>query len=244
MSEVEHAEMISPEVKMATTPEQWPIENLHTYENNAKIHTDDQIAGIVKSIKAFGWDQPIVVDGAGVIIKGHGRYLAARKMNLKFVPVIVRTDLTAKQANASRVADNIVARGDHDTDKLQREIRDIAKSEEIELSSLGLSEKELDFMIRDLGVMDETMVITEISAEDSAISNVIEDVEKFETVEVPVVRALGFTKIPGSAAPTVASFMTSIEAETQKRGAEAFVSWIESVFERAAAEPENAVTGE
>ena len=244
MEDLAAHEVISPDIKMATTPDSWPIENIRPYEGNAKIHTDDQINGIAKSIKTYGMDQPIVVDGSGVIIKGHGRWMAAKKLGLKFVPVIVRTDLTANQANASRVADNIVARGDHDTDKLQKEIRDLAASSEIELDSLGLSDKELEFLTNDLGEMDESAVMGEINAEDSNISSVLNDAAKLETVEVPIARVLGFTKIPGSAATTIASFMTSIEAETQKRGAEAFVAWIESIFARAEASPEEAVTGD
>lgn len=51
------------------------IEDVKPYENNAKLHDKTQIANVAESIKQFGWQQPIVVDTAGVIIVGHCRYL-------------------------------------------------------------------------------------------------------------------------------------------------------------------------
>ena len=59
--------------------ESWDVEKLIPYENNVKIHDEKQVKKIAESIKRFGWDQPIVVDKDGVIIKGHGRRLAALK---------------------------------------------------------------------------------------------------------------------------------------------------------------------
>ena len=101
----------------------WPIEKLKPYENNVKIHDEKQVGKIAESIKRFGWDQPIVVDKDGIIIKGHGRTLAAKSLGLKEVPVLVRDDLTPDQVNAARIADNRVAMGDIDTEGLQRELQ-------------------------------------------------------------------------------------------------------------------------
>ena len=82
------------------------IEQIKPYENNPKAHTDEQIAEIVKSIKAFGFDQPIVVDQNYEIIKGHGRRLAAIEIGLAEVPVIVRDDIDQNTAKLLRVLDN------------------------------------------------------------------------------------------------------------------------------------------
>jgi len=70
------------------------INSLIPYVSNTKKHPDSQIDKLAGAIAEFGFDQPIVVDGDGVIIKGHGRLLASKKLQLNQVPVLVRTDLT------------------------------------------------------------------------------------------------------------------------------------------------------
>lgn len=105
--------------------EWWPIEAVKPYENNVKIHEEEQVEKIAQSIKQFGFDQPIVVDKDGVIIKGHGRTEASRFLGLKKVPVLVRRDLTEEQIKAARIADNRVAISDFDTVGLQNEIASI-----------------------------------------------------------------------------------------------------------------------
>ena len=74
--------------------ELWDIDRVKPYGLNAKKHDDKQVDGIINSIQRFGWDQPIVVDANGEVIKGHGRRLAAIKIGLKKVPVLQRLDLT------------------------------------------------------------------------------------------------------------------------------------------------------
>jgi hypothetical protein len=74
--------------------ELWDIERVKPYPKNTKLHPDEQIERLSRTISRFGWDQPIVVDKHGVIIKGHGRRLAALKLGLKKVPVCVRRDLS------------------------------------------------------------------------------------------------------------------------------------------------------
>ena len=81
--------------------ESWPIKQVHEYPGNAKIHDEKQIKSIALSIQKFGFDVPIVVDGAGVIIKGHGRRLAAIYLKYTHVPVIVRTDMWPGPAQAA-----------------------------------------------------------------------------------------------------------------------------------------------
>lgn len=85
-----------------------PINEIKPYPNNAKKH---KVKWIEKSIKEFSFDQPIVVDKDMVIIKGHGRYEAAKQLEYKKVPVIVRDDLNKKQAAMSRLADNRTQQG-------------------------------------------------------------------------------------------------------------------------------------
>ena len=82
-----------------------PIDSIRPYEKNAKKHPAKQIQQVANSIKAFGFNQPIVVDSQGVIIVGHGRYEAAKSLKMATVPVL-EVNLTDEQANAYRLADN------------------------------------------------------------------------------------------------------------------------------------------
>ena len=79
---------------------------LKPYEHNNRKHPAKQIEKLCKQIEAHGFDVPIVVDANNVIIKGHARHAAAKKLKLKTVPVIVRADLTPEQCAAARLADN------------------------------------------------------------------------------------------------------------------------------------------
>ena len=86
--------------------ELWPIERPVPYERNARKISAEAIDKVAKSITAFGWRQPLVVDAEGVIIVGHARLLAAKKLGAKQVPVHVATDLTPEQARTYRLMDN------------------------------------------------------------------------------------------------------------------------------------------
>jgi len=72
----------------------------------AKAHPREQVLALAESIAAFGLDQPLVADAGGVLIKGHGRLLAARQLGLRQVPVLVRQDLDAEECRLARLADN------------------------------------------------------------------------------------------------------------------------------------------
>jgi ParB-like chromosome segregation protein Spo0J len=69
--------------------ESWPIARLIPYARNARTHSDGQIAQIAASIAEFGFNNPVLADPAGGIIAGHGRVLAARKLEHTHVPVVV-----------------------------------------------------------------------------------------------------------------------------------------------------------
>jgi DNA modification methylase len=87
------------------TVEYWPLERPIPYARNPRKN-DGAVDKVAASIKEFGWKQPIVVDSEGVIVVGHTRLLAARKLGLGEVPVVVASDLTPAQCKAYRLADN------------------------------------------------------------------------------------------------------------------------------------------
>ena len=91
------------------TVEHWAIDRLHTYDRNARTHSNSQVAQIAASIVEFGWTNPILADGRGNVIAGHGRLAAARRLGMETVPVLVLDHLTETQRRAYILADNRLA---------------------------------------------------------------------------------------------------------------------------------------
>ena len=91
---------------MARRIEFWPVDRLVPYAKNARTHSAEQVSQIAASIAEFGFNAPILVDSESGVIAGHGRLLAARKLGLVDVPVIVLDHMTATQKRAFVIADN------------------------------------------------------------------------------------------------------------------------------------------
>src|ERR1700710_715224 len=89
--------------------ERWPIDRLVPYARNARTHSDGQVAQIAASIAEWGWTMPVLVDEAGMLIAGHGRILAARKLGLAEVPVMVAYGWSDAKRRAYTLADNKLA---------------------------------------------------------------------------------------------------------------------------------------
>lgn len=114
------------------------IDKIKPYENNPR-NNDDAVDAVANSIKEFGWQQPIVVDTDGVIIAGHTRYKAAKKLGYKEVPIVVADKLTEEQVNAYRLADNKVGElANWDTKKLDDELQ--ALLDQIDMTDFGFDE--------------------------------------------------------------------------------------------------------
>src|ERR1700732_3850161 len=89
--------------------ELWLLDKLIPFARNPRTHSDAQVAQIAASIAEFGFNNPILVDTNAGIIAGHGRLLAARKLQLPEVPVIVLDHLSDAQKRAYVIADNQLA---------------------------------------------------------------------------------------------------------------------------------------
>ena len=116
------------------------LADLTPYAGNAKKHDSTQIANVAESIKQFGFVQPIVIDRNGVIVIGHCRALAAKKLGMKEVPCVCVDDLTPEQVNALRIVDNKSNESPWDFDILPDELADI-----------DLSDFDFDFGLEDDG---------------------------------------------------------------------------------------------
>jgi len=106
--------------------ERRPVAALIPYARNARTHSDAQVAQIAASIKEWGWTTPVLVDPEGSIIAGHGRVMAARKLGLTEVPVMVAENWSDAQKKAYVLADNQLAlNAGWDSDLLALELKDL-----------------------------------------------------------------------------------------------------------------------
>lgn len=119
------------------------IESLIPYARNSRTHSDSQVAQIAASIKEFGFTNPVLIDGDGGIIAGHGRVMAARKLKLAEVPCIRLGHLTEIQKRAYVIADNKLAMNSGwDNEMLKLEFAELT-DEGFDLDLIGFSEEEL-----------------------------------------------------------------------------------------------------
>ncbi len=115
------------------------VAKIKPYKKNAKKHPDEQVKRIARSLEEFGWQQPLVVDKDNVLIIGHGRLAAAKKLGLKEVPVVTADNLTEEQVKALRLADNKTAESEWDVDLMHLELGSIPT---IDMKDFGF---DLDF---------------------------------------------------------------------------------------------------
>lgn len=132
---------------MAERIELWPVERLQPYAKNARTHSDEQVDQIAASIREFGFTNPILVDSADGIIAGHGRLMAAKRLGLATVPVIVLDHLTDAQRRAYILADNKLALNAGWDDGLLSEELQALSGEGYDLSVIGFSDEELDDLL-------------------------------------------------------------------------------------------------
>ena len=143
-----------------------PIASIKPYDKNPR-RNDDAVDAVANSITEFGFKNPIIVDNNLVIIAGHTRLKAAKKLGLKEVPVIIASDLSEDQAKAYRLVDNRTSElASWDYDLLADEIADI----DLDLSDLG-------FFMTDDGEVDFTDLESRSGEKDDAYN---EFVDKFK----------------------------------------------------------------
>lgn len=143
--------------------ERWPIGRLKPYPGNPKLHPPEQLAKIADSMRRRKITTPLEIEPDGTIIKGHGRWLAAREAGFTELPVIVRSDLTKEEIHAVRIEDNLTAESGWENDLLLKEI-DLAGPEfaaglyEIEIS--GGDDLEAGLEKWEFGDVHDEFVIT------------------------------------------------------------------------------------
>lgn len=128
------------------------IDEIKESNYNSRIHSEAQIEKIANSIAEFGFVNPIIIDDENEIIAGHGRFMAAKHLNLNEVPTIKLTHLTDDKKRAFIIADNKIAlSGEWDYDMLKEEFDTILKSE-MDIDLLGFNRKFIDSMFKEKDV--------------------------------------------------------------------------------------------
>lgn len=118
--------------------ENFTLEKLIPYSSNNRVHNELQIDRIAESISEFGFNQPIVIDEDNVILVGHGRFEASKKLKLKEVPVLKVLGLDETKKRAYRILDNKLQNDSTwDFENLESEI-EFLKSEDFDIESFGL----------------------------------------------------------------------------------------------------------
>ena len=137
------------------------INDLIPYVNNSRTHSDEQVLQIASSIKEFGFTNPVLIDEEGGLIAGHGRVLAARKLNLDKIPTITLANLTNSQVKAYVIADNqLPMNAAWDLDLLKLEIETLQELD-FDINLLGFEDDFLDGLLEEEpvdGLTDEDEV--------------------------------------------------------------------------------------
>lgn len=123
------------------------LSELTPYAGNSRTHSEIQVEQIAKSISDFGFINPVLCDANGLIIAGHGRVMAAQKLNLDSVPVVVLDHLSDAQRRALTIADNKIAlNAGWDIEKLSQELCELA-DEGYELDIVGFDSGEIESLL-------------------------------------------------------------------------------------------------
>ena len=132
------------------------LDDIRPYERNPRVIPQAAVDAVARSIQAFGFRAPIIVDGQGVILAGHTRYRAAQQLGLAEVPVIWQSDITDIQARGYRIADNKVGElSAWDRDALDAEVRELAGNVDANLDAIGLADWELERILHETDVLQD-----------------------------------------------------------------------------------------
>jgi len=126
------------------------VADLIAYARNSRTHTQEQVDAVAASIKEWGWTTPVLIDERGSIIAGHCRVLAARKLKIKEIPVMIAAGWSDAQRRAYVIADNQLAMTGSGWDKtlLKVELEDLI-AESFDISLVGFDIAELGDLLAD-----------------------------------------------------------------------------------------------
>ena len=150
------------------------VDDLIPYARNAKIHDENNINLIAGSIKSFGFNNPVLLDGENGIIAGHGRVLASKKLGIKQIPTIELQGLSDAEKRAYIIADNrLTEKSEWDKEILSLELQDLNELG-IDLNIIGFNENDINKMIgtpesdtsEEVAYKEQLNIVVECSSEE------------------------------------------------------------------------------
>jgi hypothetical protein len=150
------------------------VESLIPYARNARTHSDEQVAQLAASIKEWGWTTPVLVDEDGQIIAGHGRVMAARKLGIEEVPVMIARGWTEAQRRAYVLADNKLALNSGWDDQLLKIELDSLKMDDFNMDLLGWDVLPEFEVMPDYSILDEQDVSSKMDEMSEGVKKAIQ----------------------------------------------------------------------
>ncbi len=148
-------------------------EKLVPHANNAKQHPEEQVDQIAASIQAFGFNDPIAIDENNTIIEGHGRLLAAKKLQLEKVPIIQLSHLSEAQKKAYILAHNkLCLNTDWNLDLLRLELERLQELDFEDLSLTGFRNAEIGILFAEPSIPDTEPELDETLVENSTTKQI------------------------------------------------------------------------
>ena len=131
------------------------VDALIPYARNARTHSEEQVAQLAASIKEWGWTTPVLIDEDGEIIAGHGRVMAARKLDIDEIPTMTASGWTKAQKQAYVLADNqLPQNAGWNMDLLKLEMEDLT-DQSFDLELVGFHPSQLNFDEIDYSILDD-----------------------------------------------------------------------------------------
>lgn len=155
-----------------------PLAELTLDPKNARLHSPKHVKQLSASINAFGFTVPVLIDGAGNVIAGHGRLLASKSLGWTEVPTISLTHLSPDQVRAYRLADNRLSEiSTWDERLLAEELKALSEADlDFDLEVIGFDLPEIDLLIQGLGDVSDEPETAEASVAEGPPVSILRDV--------------------------------------------------------------------
>ena len=220
---------------MKSKEEQWvedlvDIDTLVPYALNSKVHDEKNIAYLMSSISTQGLHDRILVDKNMVIIAGHGRLEALKRLKRRMVEVRIMTHLDEKGANKARIANNKTTSVEYDSSMLNREI-EAAGLTVLDASDIGFDLAEFNNLTMVFDEIDSTAFTKDLNADvDKQTKEAEHDIKKSDLKLVSITNGLGFKVVTVDATRKIARFIASLQEQfDQEDPAAAFVQFVEEM---------------
>ena len=188
------------------------IEQPVPYPLNSKIHSEENIRALMKSISTQTMFHPILLDKNMVIISGHGRLQACKRLGFTKIRAVIKDKWTDDEVKAARIADNKTASTEYDSSILVKEIKEINPEDQRLLDSLGIPEAELNRLLIQPDEVDLSAFTQNLDEEvDRQAKEGERDISKADLKLVSVTNGLGFSKVTAFDSRKIARFVASLQ---------------------------------